>query len=570
MNLGLVDTICTKITSSPRFSTSHAHSLSSRARVSTNIISCTSQVDGMDMLTPADRKKYIQLIAAGNNDRTAPLKAAYKRKEKQGTTVSIETRKCQLKPSAIPSINVMFSNTDQLTPSKKDELLAKIEQQKPLVIAICEVKPKNLSDRQLLDYVIPGYTTHPVNLDESFGRGVAVYTHDSLEKSVIQVKLDLKYEEACIVEIRLRGGDKVRFGCIYRSPTSSDKSDENNENLINLLRCISKKNYSHVCLVGDFNFKDINWKNCTTIHGGKSKEVKFIETVRDCFLYQHITKPTRRRGNDNPSLIDLILTDEAMQVSDIAHLSPLGKSDHSVIVFKFHCYLDYTKDKEIFSYGRADFPGMRDQLVESSWMESFLEAYSAEDKFSVEDIWASFKSKIDELRDRFVPKSKSKGKPSWKSRGNIPIDKTLQEEIRRKQIFHRNWMNKKTDADGELARMQYTQSRNRVKRLMRQARKRYEKSICYKSKENPKVFWSHVRQMLKTKSGVAPLLADVKDENSTKFGDKEKADILQSQFSSVFTREPDGEIPRLENRTVLSIKNLKITLDIWLRGNSKS
>ena len=131
-------------------------------------------------------------------------------------------------------------------------------------------------------------------------------------------------------------------------------------------------------------------------------------------------------------------------------------------------------------------------------------------------------------------------------------------------------MNKKTDADGELARMQYTQSRNRVKRLMRQARKRYEKSICYKSKENPKVFWSHVRQMLKTKSGVAPLLADVKDKNSTKFDDKEKADILQSQFSSVFTREPDGEIPRMENRTVTSIKNLKITLDIWLRGNSKS
>ena len=546
-----------------------AFSLFKRARVSTNIISCTSQVDGMDMLTPGDREIIGELIAAGNNERTAPLKAEYKRKEKQDTTGSMGTRKCQLKPSAIPSINVMYTNADQLTHSKKDELITKIEQQKPLVIAICEVKPKNSSDRQLLDYVIPGYTMHPVNLDESFGRGVAVYTHESLDKSVIQVKLDLKFEEACIVEIRLRGGDMMCFGCIYRSPTTHDKSDENNENLNNLLRCISKKKYSHVCLVGDFNFRDINWENYTTVHGEKSKEVKFIETVRDCFLHQHITKPTRRRGNDNPSVIDLILTDEAMQVSDIAHLSPLGKSDHTVMIFKFHCYLDYTKDKETFSYGRANFPGMRDQLAESSWMESFLETHSAEKKFSVEDIWASFKSKIDDLRDKFVPKSKSKGKPSWKSRGNIPIDETLQEEIRRKQIFHRNWMNKKTDADGELARLRYTQSRNRVKRLMRQARKRYEKSICHKSKENPKVFWSHVRQMLKTKSGVAPLLADVKDKDSTKFGDKEKADILQGQFSSVFTREPDGDIPRLENRTAISIKSLKITVDMVKRELKK-
>ena len=30
--------------------------------------------------------------------------------------------------------------------------------------------------------------------------------------------------------------------------------------------------------------------------------------------------------------------------------------------------------------------------------------------------------------------------------------------------------------------------------------------------------------------------------------DEEKADILQSQFCSVFTREPEGEIPQLEPR----------------------
>ena len=84
-------------------------------------------------------------------------------------------------------------------------------------------------------------------------------------------------------------------------------------------------------------------------------ELKFIEAVRDSFLHQHVEKPTRRRGNDDPSLLDLIFTDESMQVSEIVHHAPLGKSDHSVITFDFHCYLDFTtqKDKYSLNKGRA-------------------------------------------------------------------------------------------------------------------------------------------------------------------------------------------------------------------------
>ena len=153
--------------------------------------------------------------------------------------------------------------------------------------------PKNSSDRQLLDYTIPGYSIHPVNLDVQTGRGIAVFTHESIDKSVIQFKPDLNFEEACILEIRLRGGDMMCFGCIYRSPTTTENSAGNNDNLNKLLQQITTKKYSHICLVGDFNYKDINWETCTTFHNETSKESKFIETVRDCFLHQHITKPTR-------------------------------------------------------------------------------------------------------------------------------------------------------------------------------------------------------------------------------------------------------------------------------------
>ena len=80
-----------------------------------------------------------------------------------------------------------------------------------------------------------------------------------------------------------------------------------------------------MCLVGDFNFKDINWVSLTTFHNDDSKEAKFLETIRECFLHQHNEDMSRRRGNDEPSLIDLIFTDEALQVSDVSHHAPLGR-----------------------------------------------------------------------------------------------------------------------------------------------------------------------------------------------------------------------------------------------------
>ena len=91
------------------------------------------------------------------------------------------------------------------------------------------------------------------------GRGIAVYAHSSLDKSIVHTLPGLAYQEACLLEIRLRGGDLMLFGCFYRSPTTSITSAKNNESLNQLFRCLSKTSYTHTCLVGDFNFRDINW-----------------------------------------------------------------------------------------------------------------------------------------------------------------------------------------------------------------------------------------------------------------------------------------------------------------------
>ena len=228
--------------------------------MATNVIGSITDLDGYGKLGDADKTLINELIAKENAARSKPLPREPDTNKIKPLQTKPKLRKDNLASSHLPAIQVMFTNADQLTSSKMSELLKLVKQKKPLVITVCEVKPKNAKERVLKDYEIPGYSLHPVNLElEDTGRGIAVYTHSSLDNSIIQIQPDISFDEACLLEIRLRGGDLLLFGCIYRSPTPTCSSEKNNENLNQLLQYISKKNYTHKCFVGDFNFKDINW-----------------------------------------------------------------------------------------------------------------------------------------------------------------------------------------------------------------------------------------------------------------------------------------------------------------------
>ena len=434
-------------------------------------------------------------------------------------------------------------------------------------MAICEVKPKNsVKERTTEDFQIPDYELHPVNLHNTDpGRGVAVYTHSSISKSVTQVKLDVKFEEACLLEIRLRGGDTLLFACCYRSPTKSPSSETNNTNLNLLLKKIYTSKYSHRCIVGDFNYRGINWSSWTTTEGSESTEASFIDTVKDCFYHQHIDKPTRKRGNDTPSQLDLIFTDEEMQVADVQHLAPLGKSDHSVILFNFCSYIDYSKPKDTYNYNKGDYEGMANDLTSSGWCEEFVIA--AKNR-TAEENWLLLKGKLTDLRNRFVPLQKGSSRPRWK-RGGVPINDETKEAIKSKKRAHKQWMMAKRQEESESRRAVYKKATNEVKKLLRKARKMFEKGIAFEAKRNPKKFWLHARSKLNTKTGVAPLLENPKDSASLRFDDKSKADLLQNQFLSVYTKESPDDVPQLSPRTASIIAEL-IILEEDVRTKLKS
>ena len=258
-------------------------------------------------------------------------------------------------------------------------------------------------------------------------------------------------------EVNINKSDKLLATSIYRSPSSSK---EDCINLNNLFNEISNKQYSHILIMGDFNYPDINWKNCTTETGIGDTQYEFIETVRDCYLYQHILEPTRGRGSNTPSCIDLIFSNEEGMISDINLDSPLAKSDHSVIMFTFNsCVSGSGAPKTRYKYDKGDYKNMS-EFLKIDWDE-FL------GQKDIDSQWSSFREKLSEASEKYIPKIIINKENKTKKRHNLPIKTNTKAKIKRKQ---RLW-NKYLQTGEERYKVEYNKLRNQMRGITRQTKK---------------------------------------------------------------------------------------------------
>ena len=113
------------------------------------------------------------------------------------------------------------------------------------------------------------------------------------------------------------------------------RSDENNKKLNDTIIEAKNHHHTHFMLLGDFNYPNIVWDDACATGSGNAAEGKFCDCIRDERLLQHVTLPTRARISTRSNILDLVMTNERGMVDSILHESPLGKSDHSVLVIKF-------------------------------------------------------------------------------------------------------------------------------------------------------------------------------------------------------------------------------------------
>ena len=153
-------------------------------------------------------------------------------------------------------------------------------------------------------------------------------------------------------------------------------------------------NYEHQVIVGDFNRKDINWN---TVSSSSEDNCKFIEATRDSFLTQDILSPTRGRGTNDPSLLDLFFTSNEENIESVEMHAPLGKSDHSMIKVLYRSQPENLPERKVCNYAKADFVKMKEKL-DIDWG-----TYLNECADDIDTVWQKFINKFEQADRECIP-----------------------------------------------------------------------------------------------------------------------------------------------------------------------
>ena len=103
----------------------------------------------------------------------------------------------------------------------------------------------------------------------------------------------------------------------------------------------------------------------------------------------------------------------------------------------------------------------------------------------------------------------------------------------------------------------YIRQRNKCTKAIKKAKKKHEKNIANDCKENPSKFWKYVNDKCKSNVGISSL----KDkEGNLITNDKERAELLNKFFTSVFLKEDLTNLPKVEEGEYSNGENISETI----------
>ena len=438
------------------------------------------------------------------------------------------------------SVNCMYSNVDTLS-NKMEELRNYVAMSNYDVVALTEVHAKK-SNLERCEYVLQGYSCMTVMED----RGVCLFVKDGFD-IVRLTEIEKIFQPSIFCKITPKGGkDSIIFGVVYRSP-SYDNNAIICEQLHKLYKDIRDQ---QVIVVGDYNYPEINWKDDKCNTKDTHPAWKFLDVIHENFIFQNVTEPTHHRGQQQPNILDLILSDKEDRVQNLEYLAPLGKSHHSVLTFNLDGGYGVEDRERTLKplIDKGDYQGMKNFLRQVNWSEKL-------DNLSVDESWTSIHDVIKTAMDKFIPKMRNN--PNKKRR--IPVPQSVLDKIRLKRRLYKMWKKYPTKENER----NYAKARNQVKWITRKEEKRTEIKIAKNIKTNPKGLHNYLSTKSKPRESVANL---IKDDGSLTENDSEKAHVLNNFFCSVFSVESDDDIPTFDSGTDAKLSDVKITQEMMLKA----
>ena len=331
----------------------------------------------------------------------------------------------------------------------------------------------------------------------------------SLNSTSVQVS-------SCTVAV---GHVKVFVANVYRCPSSTNIEDADLLAFLEGLLVSATK----LLILGDFNAPEINW----TLDAAPSNSfghllLKFLWNNN---LVQHVDQHTRRRADHTPSTLDLIITKFPNDIRALELKAPLGKSDHSLINFKFDIEGLKPPDKYRRSYRKLNKVDLKEAASNLLW-----ECDSDRD---VELKWSRIKVNLMRLTEKFAPlrKVKRKGRPPWWTAKII-------RSMKRKAGAWKRYC-KSNSYIMYIMYLEYKRSVTILTIFIRKCRSNYKKRLSTNAKVNPKAFHNYVQ----SKAALRGFVGDLKDSvGKIAMNKDDEANVLLRFFESVH-REDSGKAP---------------------------
>lgn len=430
----------------------------------------------------------------------------------------------------------MYTNICSII-SKFDEFSITVTLHQPAGILISETWLSSSIPDALV--ALKGYTLYRADRTYSRGGGVCIYLNDTIfAKYKITPLADLVpgIEILCL-KISSGTNEDFHLACVYRPPNSSIDND------IQLFNLIDSYSYEldNLIILGDFNLPRVKWPVREQLNSTDASAL-FIDMFVSSPLSQLISEPTRYRQNQEPSTLDLLLTNDASIISDITYSPQIGCSDHITVSATIQIFYSSCSRKQLCYYTKVDFDTLKDRLKQINWDH-------VTNISDINDQWTFFSSSVNlkiKQASSIVCVTANPSKP-W-------LDVALLQKLKHKKKLWNNYRRLKNPEDYRIHR-QYS---NQLSTDIKAARKKYEERIV--NANDPKVLYKYVRKNLSSKVTI-PLVKNTDGSPCT--SESDSAEVFAEKFQNSYIFEPIGPFMNLSTpRKEHQLDNVLITPEV--------
>ena len=424
------------------------------------------------------------------------------------------------------TIRVMYTNIDGLL-SCILEVRDYLRERKPDVLCLTETK---LRDEIHLCFKAEGYNMWRRDRKEKGGGGLLVLTKEEIY--VEEVQYGVGMTEVISIAIRMREGEMRRIILTYVPPRTNAWGCEEYKGMKReLIRCLDDmiRKDSTVLLLGDFNSKEVNWEEMEVNGDTGEWGEDLLQLVMVNTMEQWVRENTRYRGEDEPTMLDLVFTKKPETCPTIEYLCPMGKSDHVVMEIELK-----GSEKEIRSEGhkngrlnhaKANFAELREFYEKINWKE-VMKGRTVQEKYDI------FLMKYREGEQKYVPVYKEKKKRHKWYNARCAEAKRKKDAAWRKLKKHRNTSNRES----------YRGARNECVRIRREEERKFEKDIVTKCGDEPKLFYKYINEKIRSRDTIMKLIKEGRVYETS----EEMSEVMNESFRTVFSMEEEFMQPRRE------------------------